>query len=106
MATLHGMHSRGLPNCFVLSHAQSGMSANFPHILNEQAKHVAHVVGHCLARGINTVEATAGAEQSWVDIIIAQSGARRKFLEACTPGYYNNPAGSRSIRRPSMRFAA
>ena len=90
MATLHGLHSRGFPNCFVLSHAQSGMSANFPHMIDEQARHVAHLVEHCVEAGIRTLDATAEAEQAWVDTIVSQSEGRRKFLEACTPGYYNN----------------
>jgi cyclohexanone monooxygenase len=90
MSTLHGMHSRGFPNCFVLSHSQSGMSANFPHMLNEQSKHLAHVVEYCLGHGVKTIETTADAEQGWVDVIIKQSELRRKFLETCTPGYYNN----------------
>ncbi|AGH48183.1 cyclohexanone monooxygenase [Sphingomonas sp. MM-1] len=90
MTTLHGLHSRGFPNCFVISHAQAGMSANFPHMLDEQARHLAYLVGTCLDRGIETVEATAEAEQDWVDTILSMSEARRKFLEACTPGYYNN----------------
>jgi cyclohexanone monooxygenase len=90
MATLHGLHSRGFPNCFVISHSQSGMSANFPHMLNEQAKHLAHIVDFCRQHGVETIETTAEAEQGWVDTIVGMSEARRKFLESCTPGYYNN----------------
>jgi cyclohexanone monooxygenase len=90
MTTLHGMHARGFPNCFVISHAQSGMSANFPHMLSEQATHLAHIVGHCLEQGVATVEASQAAEDAWTDTIVRMSESRRKFLEACTPGYYNN----------------
>jgi cyclohexanone monooxygenase len=95
MSTLHGMHTRGFPNCFVISHAQSGMSANFPHMLGEQAKHVAHIVRHCQDQGVATVEASQAAEQAWTNTIVQMSLSRRKFLEACTPGYYNNE-GQRS----------
>jgi cyclohexanone monooxygenase len=90
MSTLHGMHTRGFPNCFVISHAQSGMSANFPHMLGEQAKHVAYIVSHSLDKGVATVEASQAAEQAWTDTIVQMSESRRKFLEACTPGFYNN----------------
>ena len=90
LSTLHGLHTRDFPNCFVVSPGQSGMSPNFPHMLSEQSTHIAHIVGHCLAGGIDTVEPTAQAERSWVDTIIQLGVARRRFIEACTPGYYNN----------------
>lgn len=90
MASLHGMHSRGFPNCFFITQAQSGMSPNFPHMLSEQAKHIAHIVEHCKATDIRTVESSAEAEQAWVDIIVRTGESRLRFLETCTPGYYNN----------------
>src|SRR5262249_33825489 len=37
--TLHGMHSRGLPNCFIMGPQQAGFTVNFPHMLNEQSQH-------------------------------------------------------------------
>ena len=43
-ATLHGFYSRGFPNCFIVSLVQSGFSVNFPHMLDEQAKHLAYVL--------------------------------------------------------------
>ena len=90
LSTLHGLHTRDFPNCFVVSPGQSGMSPNFPHMLSEQSTHIAHIVGRCLASGIDTVEPTAEAEQGWVETILKLGEARRKFIEACTPGYYNN----------------
>ncbi len=90
MASLHGMHSRGFPNCFFITQAQSGMSPNFPHMLSEQAKHVAHIVAHCRTAGVRTVEPSAEAEQAWVDTIMRTGAGRLRFLETCTPGYYNN----------------
>ncbi len=90
LATLHGMHTHGFPNMFVLSQAQSGMSPNFPHMLSEQALHAAHIVGHCLESGARTVETTQAAEAEWVATIMALGEGRMKFLEQCTPGFYNN----------------
>ncbi len=90
LSTLHGMHTRGFPNMFVISQAQSGMSPNFPHMLGEQARHLAHIVGYCLEHGIRTVEATDEAERDWVQTILKTGESRRAFLESCTPGYYNN----------------
>lgn len=90
MSTLHGMHSRGFPNCFFVSQAQSGMSANFPHMLDEQSRHLAYIIEQCLRRGIAKVEASESAEKAWVETIVAHGEPRRQFLETCTPGYYNN----------------
>ena len=90
LSTLHGMHTHGFPNCFIMSQAQSGMSPNFPHMLSEQAKHVAHIVAFSLDKGFKQVEANAQAEAEWVEEIVSMSAPRIEQLEACTPGYYNN----------------
>ncbi len=95
MISFHGMHSRGFPNCFVMSQTQSGMSVNFPHMIDEQSKHLAYLVKSARERGVETVEATAEAEQRWVQAILDLSETRRAFLEQCTPGFYNNE-GQRS----------
>jgi len=88
--TFHGFHVAGFPNCFVVSNAQSGFTANFPHMLAEQAKHVAHIVKHCTDAQIRVVEASGEAEEEWVQTIKSLAILRRGFLEECTPGYYNN----------------
>jgi len=88
--TFHGFHVRGFPNCFVVSNVQSGFTANFPHMLAEQAIHVAHVVKHCVENQVRVLETTPEAEEEWVQTIKKLAILRRKFLEECTPGYYNN----------------
>jgi cyclohexanone monooxygenase len=88
--TLHGMHTRGFPNCFIMSNAQGGFTANYPHMLNEQSQHIAYIVKHAREHGIETVEASAPAEEEWVRTIISLARLGRKFFEECTPGYYNN----------------
>jgi cyclohexanone monooxygenase len=90
MWTLHGMHSHDFPNCFVMSPAQAGFTVNFPHLLDELATHVAHIVGHALRENVATVEATEFAEKEWVETIVSQARNTLDFLESCTPGYYNN----------------
>ena len=90
LVTLHGMHTRDFPNCFFISQAQAGMSVNFPHMLSEQAKHIAHIVSVSLDRGLRTLEPTAQAERAWVETVLGMAAARISFLEQCTPGYYNN----------------
>jgi cyclohexanone monooxygenase len=102
-STLHGMHSRGFPNCFIFSNTQSGFTVNFPHMIDEQSKHLAYIVTHALENDITVIEANADAEDAWVQTIIDLSQNNQKFLEACTPGYYNNEGkpGDRSTRNAS-----
>jgi cation diffusion facilitator CzcD-associated flavoprotein CzcO len=90
VSTLHGIHSRGFPNCFIMSNSQSGFTVNYPHMLNEQAKHIAYVIGTCAERGVTVVEAAQEAEDAWVETIVSSALQRAKFAEECTPGYYNN----------------
>jgi cyclohexanone monooxygenase len=88
--TFHGMHMHGFPNCFMLGHVQTGFTANYPHALNEQAKHIAHIITACQQGNHQLVEASAAAEEQWVQQIIALARNNEKFLADCTPGYYNN----------------
>ena len=88
--TLHGFHSRGFPNCFIVSQTQSGFTVNFPHMLNEQSIHLAHLIAHLEQNGLTRAEVTAEAEEKWVRTIVDLAQNNIKFLEACTPGYYNN----------------
>ena len=84
------MHTRGFPNCFIFSNVQSGFTVNFPHMLNEQSKHLAYILAEAGARGVTVIEAEAEAEAAWVDTIVNLSQMNLRFLESCTPGYYNN----------------
>ena len=88
--TLHGMHTHGFPNCFVMGPQQSGFTVNFPHMLDEQARHIAYLVKTATERGVETMEATEEAEREWVDTIMKMAVMRSDFLKSCTPGYYNN----------------
>ena len=101
--TLHGFHSVGFPNCFVVSNIQSGFTVNFPHMLNEQSKHLAYLLSEAQSRGISRIEATPEAEDEWVQTIVRLSQMNVKYLEACTPGYYNNEGqpAARSLQNGS-----
>ncbi|MEP6968085.1 MAG: NAD(P)/FAD-dependent oxidoreductase, partial [Pseudomonadota bacterium] len=88
--TLHGLHARDFPNCFIVSHAQSGFTVNFPHMLDEQSRHLAYIVGHCLEKGVRTIEVSEAAQAQWVKTILSLAILREKFTAECTPGYYNN----------------
>jgi cyclohexanone monooxygenase len=88
--TLHGMHSHGFPNCFIMGPQQAGFTVNFPHLLDQESQHIAWIIERCLERGIRTVEVSEAAEEEWVDTVIRLARVGRQFLEECTPGYYNN----------------
>jgi len=88
--TMHGMHSHGFPNCFIMGPQQSGFTVNFPHMLDEQARHIAHIVHRALDENVEAIEATQEAEQAWVEEVIGAARFGREYLESCTPGYYNN----------------
>jgi cyclohexanone monooxygenase len=90
IATLYGMQSRGFPNCFLVSGAQAGVSANIPHVLEVQSRHIAYLIEQAREREVRTMDVSAEAEAEWVQKVIDASLASIKFLEACTPGYYNN----------------
>jgi len=90
VTTLHGMHIRGFPNAYMMSIAQSGLTVNFPHMINEQAKHIAYIIERALAKGIQSLEVSAEAETGWVDSVIQLANSGSDFSEKCTPGYYNN----------------
>jgi cyclohexanone monooxygenase len=102
-ATFHGFHSRGFPNCFIVSIVQSGFSVNFPHMLDEQARHLAYLLREARDRGVTRIETSQQAEDDWVRTIVDLSQMNVKFLEACTPGYYNNEGkpAERSVRNGS-----
>jgi cyclohexanone monooxygenase len=84
------MHSRGFPNVLIMSNAQSGFTANYPHMLDEQSRHLAYIVRRALDEDVKVVEASEEAEAAWVRTIIDLAQNNQRFLEACTPGYYNN----------------
>ncbi len=90
VATFHGFFSRGFPNMFIVSLAQSGFTANFPHMLNAQSQHMAYIIKHCAEHQVRVLETSEEAEKDWIQIILDVAMMRQSFLEECTPGYYNN----------------
>jgi cyclohexanone monooxygenase len=90
MASYHGMHARGFPNAYFFGPIQGGFSANFTYALDEQARHVAYIVGALKQCGKTRAEASSDAEAAWVDEIVEKARQTESFQAACTPGYYNN----------------
>lgn len=90
LKTLHGFYSHGFPNCFHMGLTQNAITANFPHMLDEQSHHIVELIKQANLRQARTLEPTSKAEEAWVATIREKALLNRDFLEACTPGYYNN----------------
>ena len=90
MRTLHGFYASGFPNCFHMGLTQNALTANFPHMLEEQALHIADVIQHAKSNEARCLEPTAEAEAEWVATIQEKAINNRDYLIECTPGYYNN----------------
>jgi cyclohexanone monooxygenase len=88
--TLHGFYSSGFPNCFHMGITQNTVTANFPHMLEDQARHITEVIQHAKANEARCLEPTAEAEAEWLDAIKQKESKNLDFQLECTPGYYNN----------------
>ena len=90
LQTLHGFTSRGFPNWFYIGVSQNAFNLNMTSMFDDQARHIAYVIAQTMERGARTVEPTEGAVNDWVSLINGFRVGGLDFLEACTPGYYNN----------------
>ena len=90
VSTFHGLLTRGFPNCFIMGTLQSGFTANFPHALDHNAKHLSYIIKKLRESNAKTVETTQQAEDDWVHVIIRKAKLGLRFYSECTPGYYNN----------------
>jgi cyclohexanone monooxygenase len=102
--TLWGMQTRGFPNFFLMSLLQSGVSINYMHIADAQTRYIARIIAQCLTQGVAEVEPSATAEDAWVDRCVSLSPARKAFLQACTPGYFNQEGQPRAENELNMPF--
>jgi cation diffusion facilitator CzcD-associated flavoprotein CzcO len=90
MRTLHGTHSHGFPNAFVVQPTQgANLISNIPHNLTESGKTIAMIVRHARDNGFEQVEVTKEAEEAWL-VLLKTGGGRMLGAADCTPGYYNN----------------
>lgn len=90
VSTMYGMQTHDFPNLFIFGLSQTGVSANIPHILDVQSRHVAYILKTAHDRQAQMVDVTSEAEQAWVKQVMDASVMSVDFLESCTPGYYNN----------------
>jgi cyclohexanone monooxygenase len=88
--TLHGFHVNQFPNMFIVSTTQSAWGSNFPHMMDEQAHHVAYIVKEIRDRGAGTVEVTSEGEAAWVAHHEELAINLTRVWSECTPSYFNN----------------
>ena len=101
LRTLHGMSSHGFPNLFRMGLGQNGVAVNFVHVLDEQAGHIAAMIGEAETARARYVEPSAQAEALWVAEIEGSAHPAAALAAECTPGYYNNegkPRGGPNVR--------
>ena len=104
LRTLHGVQSRDFPNLFFIQSGQAAFTTNFPHYMDEQARHIGYILTTCQARGIKTIQPAQATEDAWVQEIIDLSRVNDSFLEACTPGYYNNEGQPSAASRQNSAY--
>ncbi len=90
MKTFHGFSSHGFPNCFILGQSQNGGSVNLTSVLDDQAQHVSWIIRQVHERGLRYSQPSKEAETAWVEEIKSMAVMATRFMQSCTPGYYNN----------------
>ncbi len=103
LRTQYGMQTNSFPNCFFLGFTQTAVTVSVPHTLNEQAKHISHIITEVRRRGATTAEPTVEAEDEWVAEMRDKARLGVRFYTDCTPGYYNNEG---KLGNPNGFFAA
>jgi cyclohexanone monooxygenase len=90
LKTLHGLTSHGFPNCFFLGFTQTAITVSVPQALNEQARHVTHMVNQARTRGAQVLEPTQAVQDAYVAEVRSLARMGERFYRECTPGYYNS----------------
>jgi cation diffusion facilitator CzcD-associated flavoprotein CzcO len=103
MRTMHGIHTRGFPNLFVMGFTQAAnLISNITSNLVDSGTTIAKVIAHAREIGAREVEVTEDAENAWIRLLESSTAPMLGNAE-CTPGYYNNE-GAEMGRRERMSF--
>jgi cation diffusion facilitator CzcD-associated flavoprotein CzcO len=86
--TVVGIHTSGYPNFFIMGGYQASFQFNLTDVLQTQGDHIAGCIAHARSQGYHSIDATAEAEDWWVQEVIANRGKTSRAKD-CTPGYYN-----------------
>ena len=89
MITLHGMHTHGFPNAFIVGAKQGAVTANFTHLIEECAKQLQYIICRAAEEGVREVEATDEAASAWTEMIQSSAAPSALGQGECTPGYFN-----------------
>ena len=96
MKTLHGIHTHGFPNLFILNPFQgAALISNVPHNFTESGATIARTIRFALDSGSREIEVTEAAQDAWIKLLLkGNRGFMIGALSDCTPGYYNNEGQS------------
>jgi cation diffusion facilitator CzcD-associated flavoprotein CzcO len=89
MITLHGMHTHGFPNAFIVGAKQGAVTANFTHLIEECAKQLQYIICRAAEEGVREVEAIDEAASAWTEMIQSSAAPSALGQGECTPGYFN-----------------
>lgn len=102
--TLHGLMTGGFPNVFIIATQQAAFTVNIPHAIDEQSRHLAYIVRRTIDQGARTVEPSEQGEADWVQTIVNLGRMGEKFMQECTPGYYNNEGRPGERNRQNLAY--
>lgn len=88
--SLHGSLIHGFPNLFLMGTVHVGLTINYTEMMLRQGRHLARTIELVRERGFDEIEASAQAEDDYVEAIVEAREADVAFHSACTPGYFNN----------------
>lgn len=88
--TSHGFGTHNFPNLFIMSHVQTGLSLNFPHMIGEQVRHIAYMLSRARDAGAKRIEVTPEAETAWAAEIDDAAISMVEALRECMPSYFND----------------
>ncbi|MEQ9662730.1 MAG: NAD(P)/FAD-dependent oxidoreductase [Parasphingopyxis sp.] len=88
--SLHGALIHGFPNLFLMGTVHVGLTINYTEMMLRQGHHIARTIELMREKGFEEIEATAEAEDAYVEEIVAAREADVEFHASCTPGYFNN----------------
>ncbi|OBB14635.1 monooxygenase [Mycolicibacterium setense] len=96
--TLHGIQCHGFPNAFFTNTNHAPRTANYTHLADEQARHMAYVIASAGQRGANVVEVTAAGERDWGEEVARGAHRGARYRAECTPGFLNGEGNSDDAR--------
>ncbi len=90
--TFQGMMTHGFPNQFFTGFIQGGVNSSTTETFRQQSSHIAYIIAEALKLGLQAVEPSLEAQNTYVDHIRATAIDISAFQRECTPSYFNNEA--------------